>query len=352
LKEASPGPLNFDIYQYGLQNPEVLPLRAYAEAAALDRLTLSVGDPVAVLRGKRLDEVAKADLDGTLLTPSALSRVQDFDQLVMTSAGPTNTLTPGTSYEATVLLQDGRQLSVPVTVQPPRPQITLLSKGVQEEPPASPSPVHLGSPDDLPVDGHLVFFLRSRVPGNFPRKQQVEVAAVDGSFSTILSLAGPGLMLEDAKTAMGSVDPLTSFGTSAFGPIQVRAKSAEGVTGDWLPLGTLVRVPGFKELRCPRTVAKPCTLTGANLFLAASIAATPDFANSTDVPPDFTGTQLSVPHPSNGSLYLRLRDDPATVQTLSLPVTPSGTPPVQLPAAQPALQPPAQPTAEVPAHGE
>jgi hypothetical protein len=39
------------------------------------------------------------------------------------------------------------------------------------------------------------------------------------------------------------------------------------------------------------------------------------------VPPDFTGTQLSVPHPANGALYLKLRDDPSTVQTLTLPVT-------------------------------
>jgi hypothetical protein len=62
-------------------------------------------------------------------------------------------------------------------------------------------------------------------------------------------------------------------------------------------------------------------LTGTNLFLAASIGATPDFEGATDVPADFTGTQLSVPHPVNGMLYLRLRDDPPTVQTLTLPVT-------------------------------
>ena len=28
-----------------------------------------------------------------------------------------------------------------------------------------------------------------------------------------------------------------------------------------------------------------------------------------------------VPHPANGMLYLKLRDDPETVQTLTLPVT-------------------------------
>jgi len=39
------------------------------------------------------------------------------------------------------------------------------------------------------------------------------------------------------------------------------------------------------------------------------------------VPPDFTGTQLSVPHTASGVLYLKLRDDSATVHTLTLPVT-------------------------------
>ena len=183
------------------------------------------------------------------------------------------------------------------------------------------NPVHLGSPDDLPIENRLVFFLKSRVPANFPRNEKVEVAAADGSFRTVLSLADGGLMLEDAKTAVGMVDPLARFGSSAFGPVEARVMSADGVSGDWMPLGTLVRLPGFKELRCPRALAKPCTLSGSNLFLAASIGASAEFDNATDVPPEFTGTQLSVPRPAGGVLYLRLRDDPATVQTLTLPVT-------------------------------
>jgi hypothetical protein len=101
-----------------------------------------------------------------------------------------------------------------------------------------------------------------------------------------------------------------------------------------------VRLPGFKELRCARALAKPCTLSGTNLFLAASVAATPDFDNSTDVPPEFTGTQLSVTHPTGGILYLKLRDDPTTVQTLTLPITPlNATTPTAAPAALPAVPP-------------
>jgi hypothetical protein len=210
--------------------------------------------------------------------------------------------------------------------------------------------VHLGSPDDLPVERRLVFFLRSTIPAAFSRDEQVEVAATDGSFRTMLALADGSLILEDANTALGVVAPLVRFGSSAFGPLRARVLSADGVAGDWLTLGTLVRLPGFKELRCPRSVSRPCSLNGTNLFLTASIAASARFENAVDVPPDFTGTQLSVPHPVNGVLYLKLRDDPATVQTLTLPVLSSKSPEAQLPIpaqTQPATPPDVQPSSPI-----
>ncbi len=320
MKDAAPGPVTLQIFKFGLEKPDRLDLKAYAEAASLERFTLNVGDTEALLKGTRLDEVEKVGLAGITWVPSALSRVQDSDQLTMTADGSTGSLETGKRSFASVLLRDGRQLKVPVTIEPPRPQVTLLSKGTQNEASALPSPVHLGSPDDLPVDERLVFFLRSLVPAKFPRNEKVEVAAADGSFGSVLTLTDGSLMLEDAQTALGVVEPLTRFGSSAFGPLHMRVMTANGEAGDWLPLGTLVRLPGFKELRCPHAAAKPCTLTGTNLFLVASIAATPDFDSATEVPPDFTGTQLSVPHPANGVFYLRLRDDPATVQTVTLAI--------------------------------
>ena len=322
MKDASPGPVTLEIYQFGLRKPDSLQLQAYAEAASLDRLTLSSGDSTAVLVGTRLDEVERASLNGITLTPAALSRVQDFDRLALKTGDSTAGLECGKSYMAAVKLRDGRQLRVPVTVDPPRPQVTLMSKGIQDEANEPPSPVHLGSSDDLPIEGRLVFFLKSKMPANFPRSERVEVAAEDGGFHTVLSVADGSLMLEDSETALGVLDPLAKFGSSAFGPLRARAISAEGVTGDWVPLGTLVREPGFSQLRCPRAQAKPCTLNGSNLFLARSVSATPDFDNAVDVPQEFTGTQLTVPHPATGGvLYLKLRDDPETVQTLTLPVT-------------------------------
>jgi hypothetical protein len=333
LKDAAPGTVNLEIYQFGLEKPDLLPLKVYAEAAVLESLTLSAGEMEALLKGKRLDEVAKVSLDSITWTPAALSHMQDSDQLVLKAGSSTASLEPGKPYSASVQLQDGRLLRVPVTVEPPRPRVTLLSKGTQDDVSAALSPVRLGSPDDLPVERRLVFFLKSEVPENFPRDEKVEVAAVDGSFRSVLDLADGSLMLEDARTALGVVEPLARFGSSAFGPLRARVVAADGAAGDWLALGTLVRLPGFKELRCPHATAKPCTLTGTNLFLAASISATPEFGNAINVPPEFTGTQLSVPHPANGILYLKLRDDPEKVQTLALPVTPSNLP---APPAQPA----------------
>jgi hypothetical protein len=144
------------------------------------------------------------------------------------------------------------------------------------------------------------------------------------------------------------VDPMLRFGPSAFGPVRARAVSADGVPGDWMPLGTLVRLPGFKELHCPHATAKSCMLSGSNLFLVDSVSASADFSNPTEVPADFTGAQFAVPHPLNGALYLKLRDDPDTVQTLSMPMTSMSSTAATSSASvatQPAAAPPAQPAA-------
>jgi hypothetical protein len=358
LKDAAPGLVKVAVYQYGLDKPDQLKMTAYDAAASLDQLSLSVGDSEALLKGTRLDQVASAKFNGISFTPAALTHVDDFDQLIMNAAAPTGGLIAGKLYSAHVELKDGRELKTPVTVEAPRPQIALLSKGIQNDASAKPMPVQFGSnSNDLPVDGRLVFFLKSTSPPSFPRTEKVEVASADSSFHTDLDLANGSLMLEDAKTAVGTLEPLSRFGSSAFGPVRIRAVSADGTTGDWLPLGTLVRLPAFKDLRCPRALSRPCLLTGNNLFLADSIAATQDFDNSTDVPAEFTGTQLIVPHPSNGILYLKLRDDPSAVQTLTLPITSislpveaaalksqTPTPTQSAPAEPPVQTPPANPS--------
>jgi hypothetical protein len=341
MNDAAPGPVTLSIYEYGIDQPEKVSMTAYTAAASLDNLKLSAGDKQALLKGTRLDEVAKAEFSGIAFKPAALSRAGDRDQLLMESEVSTANLDPGKPYTANVELKDGRLLKAPVMVDPPRPQATLLNKGVQQDTTQTQSPVQLGSPDDLPLDGRLVFFLKSTVPGKFARDEKVELAAADGSFNTELSLADGGLMLEDASTAMAHLEPLKRFGASAFGPVRVRVVAGNGATGDWMPLGTLVRLPGFTELRCPRSVSKPCMLAGTNMFLAASISATPDFDDPVEVPPDFTGMQLAIPHPTNGVIYLKLRDDPATVQTLTMQVTPAVASDLEVPVLSKAKPAPA-----------
>jgi hypothetical protein len=353
MGDAAPGPVKIEIRQFGLAKPDTLTLNAYAEAASLDRLSLSAGDSNAVLTGTRLDEVATASLDGIVWAPATLSRVEDTDRLTMNADRTTENLEPGKHSMATVVLKDGRELKVHAMVDPPRPQITLLSKGTQDEAADTSTPVQFGSPDDLPVGRRLVFFLKSKVPSSFPRDEKIEVAATDGSFHAALALSDGSLMLEDANTALGVLEPLARFGSSAFGPLEARAVAADGATGDWLALGTLVRMPGLKELRCPRSVVKACTLAGSNLFLATAIASTAGFDQPVAVPPDFTGTELVVPHPTSGVLYLKLRDDPATVQTVTLPVLPMSTSAVsqiKVSPAQPLTTHPAEaPTQREPA---
>ena len=78
MADAAPGPVKVEITQFGLQKPDALTMNAYAEAASLDRLSLSAGDPGAVLTGTRLDEVAKADSERNhLVSRRHSSRVQD-----------------------------------------------------------------------------------------------------------------------------------------------------------------------------------------------------------------------------------------------------------------------------------
>jgi hypothetical protein len=64
-----------------------------------------------------------------------------------------------------------------------------------------------------------------------------------------------------------------------------------------------------------------CTLTGDKLFLIDAVSADPDFARSITVPDGFVEAQLGIPAPKDKTLYLKLRDDPSTVDTAVLPVT-------------------------------
>jgi hypothetical protein len=322
LKDEPAGPVAVEIKQFGLKAADEFSLSAYSEAAHLDRFTINAGDKQGVLDGTRLDEVAGFEMKGVRFVPAKLSRVQQKDELGLAIANPApaENFQPEEKVTAHVALKDGRVLDLQTTVEAPRPKVALVSKSVQPGP--APSAVRLGSQEELPLDGRLSFFVKTEVPEKFSRTEKIEVATVDGAFDVLLSVADGNLILQDASSVLAVLDPLKSFGPSAFGPLQFRPVDADNSKGDWLPLANLVRLPSLKDIRCPDSPDKQCTLNGTNLFLIDSVASDSQFTHVVSVPVGYVDNSLSVPRPNGTLLYIKLRDDAARASTAVLPVLP------------------------------
>ncbi len=325
LQNVEAGELRVGIQQVGLAKADEISVSSYSEAAHLDHFALNAGDQQGILEGNRLDEVAGMELEKVHFVPVALSRADEKDVLQMEApdAGATTSLSSDTELMARVILKDGRTLQLQTEVAPPRPKVKLISKSMQVSPDAAPAPIRLASPDDVPQNGSLSFFLKTEVPSVFPRTEKIEVAALDDSFHTILSLGDRNLTLQDSETVLATLDPLKDFGPSAFGPIRFRPVSATGVAGEWQALANLVRIPTLKEVQCPDNPDKPCVLSGSDLFLIDSVSATAHFARPVTVPLGFADSTLTVPRPLGTILYIKLRDDPSVVNPVALPVLPA-----------------------------
>jgi len=321
LEHEHSGQLDLKVAQFGLSQPDIITVSTYTEAAHLEHFKIYSGDQQGVLTGTHLEQVSCLELEGVCFAPAEDSRLSANSlDLVAEDASAAYSLQPSAALSARVTLNDGRVLQVPATVEAPRPKIALVSKNLQQA--STASPIRVGNPDELPQDGRLSFFLKADVPPNFPLSEKVEVTTEDGAFSTMLSVSAGTLMLQDAKSALAVFDPLKAFGPAAFGPLRFRAVDANGAKGDWQPLAVLVRIPSLGEIHCPDAPEKPCTLRGSNLFLLHSVSTDPKFLNSVAVPAGYVGDSLTVPRPNGTLLYLKLRDDPETVDTVTLPVLP------------------------------
>jgi hypothetical protein len=321
LNQETPAKISMQVKQYGAGKADEIELRSYSEAAHLDKFAINAGDSRARLIGARLDEVARVDVNDSHFAPAGLTRVDNKDELgLATDAANASALHSGDKVTAHVTLQDGRVLNVESVVDPPRPRVALLNKTIQPGPALT--NIQLGNQDELPQDGKLSFFLKSEIPETFSRATKVEVATADASYSALLSLDDGTLIPQDAQTVLAVFDPLKSLGPSAFGPLRFRAVD-NNAKGDWQPLATLVRLPGLKEVHCPESPDKQCTLDGTNLFLISSVASDPQFNRAVPVPGGFSESTLSVPRPDSNLLYIKLRDNPSAVNPASLPVVPS-----------------------------
>lgn len=332
LKTIDPGALHLAVQQFGESKPDTVATQTFSEPATLTALELHAGDTTADLTGTSLEQVHQLAINDLVYTPAPPSTPSNQDTASPIPAPldpnthlrltlPPNVQAPklrvGERLTAHLILKDGRSLTLPVAVEPPRPSVTLLGKSVGQ---SGTSPIHLADENDLPVDQQLTFSLKSAVP--FLHSGQLEIANADDSLRTMLSVANGNLVLQNPHTLLATLEPLKTFGTSAFGPLRLRPVSPDGTTGDWIPLVTLVRLPTFTDLRCPSDVTLPCTVTGAGLYLVDSIATDANFTTATTVPEGFIGTTLSLPRPAKTGFFLRLRDDPTAANVVTLPILP------------------------------
>jgi hypothetical protein len=322
LPPHDPGTLHLAVQQYGVHKPDTVSLTDYSEPAKLDGLTYHAGDATAQLAGSRLDQVQKLVLNNLTFTPTPANRDGGpaTEKTLLLSLPPNFNppqLHPGEHLTAQISLKDGRTLTLPVTVSPSRPSVTLLSKSINQSEATS---IHLADENDLPADQQLTFSLKSTQP--FPRAASIEIANADESLRTSLSVSSGSLILQNHNTLLATLDPLKAFGTSAFGPLRLRPVMPDGTAGDWLPLVTLVRLPTLKDLHCPSDATQPCTVSGSSLYLVDSIATDSAFTTPTTVPEGFVGNTLTLPRPAKTGFFLKLRDDPTAANSVTLPILP------------------------------
>ena len=353
LKTVQPGGYSLAIKQYGDSDRDTVPLTAYTAGIHLDAIKIHRGDKTAILTGGGLKDVVSVEIDKQIFTPGGEGNDDNTMHLQADSG-----VSPSDGTEAKAKLKDGRTMSVKMSTAAARPELKLISFKAAPTPKDGTLPVSFGAKDDILLEGKLIFVVQTN--GTFPRTQTIEVATVDGSVHTTLSLATNNLVLQDDHTAVATLEPLKAFGQSAFGKLQMRPVAEDGTPGNWTPLGVLVRAPQITAIHCTTADAPTCTVDGSNLFLVQSFDAAKDFAKPTDVPTGFAESNLAVPTPAVGAtLYLKLRDDPNSVATVTLP-TPvqkptSSTPspsqaavPSEAPAVQDKTTPPSSEAAPAP----
>lgn len=341
LQNAQPGTMSLMIDQYGSNKPHLIPIRVFSNPGRLDGFSMHAGDTQGVLSGSGLDEVASLAIGDLVFQPGALTTQGGNDQLTMNAADTQTAaaLKPDSGTTASATLKDGRTVKLKAVIDLPRPSVSLIGKSVRLSPDSPSGNIQLGDADELPQDARLTFSMRAQTPARFTPQQTIEVATADDSFSATLSMSSGGIKLENSKVALATIEPAKAFGFSAFGPLKFRAV-VSGVTGDWQPLATLVRLPVLRTLKCPVDAKLACVLSGADLFLLDSVAGTPQFDQAVRVSDGFPGASLPVPHPTDGKLYIKLRDEPGVINPVVLDVQTLPPPAAETsatPAAAPAI---------------
>jgi hypothetical protein len=334
LAHASPGSVTIRVRSFGRQGADQFTVQAFAPASRVARFEIHAGDDTGELTGAGLGAVAHLSLGAVRFAPATADTPASEDSITLSSPDQVAlaALRAGQDLTAKVALRDGRDLSLPVTIMPPRPTVTLLAESAR--PPPGPPPamsITLEGGHDVARGSVLTFSIEAQAPDTMAAREKVEIETADGAFKTTLS-PGAGLIREDSRVAVATLDTAAAFGPSTFGPLRFRLTDPRGAS-DWQDLAGLVRIPTLFALICPSAKEDPCQLTGGNLFLLQAVASGPSFDDAVTVPEGFPGDQLQVPRPRNGRLYLRLHDDPAITAVVA--VSPRRRKPVAVPPPAP-----------------
>lgn len=328
MQSMQPGGVTLLIHQYGMAAPTSLSLNAYADSGRIDKFVLYAGDTTGVLKGSRLDQVELLNFKDVQFIPATLDSNAGGDVLTLQqSSEQAATFKAGEVGKATVQLKDGRTLKLDVNVAQPRPLAQLLARSVQPGSAQSGGandqhPIRLAGDAQIAPDARLTFSIRALGAVSFNRDTAIEIATVDGAVSKQLTLAGGGFTLQNPRVAVVSMVPVEQLGLSAFGELRFRLVN-QGIVGDWQRVGMLVRRPVLNDLQCPADSAENCELNGRDLFLIDALSLDKQFRSPVVVPDGYPGNSLSVPRPSEGLLYVKLRDDPSTVTQMHVTVPPS-----------------------------
>jgi hypothetical protein len=196
--------------------------------------------------------------------------------------------------------------------------VSLIARNVQQAAAGSQLPFVLGGDSLVPSTAELTMSLRAEKGGQFTGAETVEIAAGAGAEPARLNVSS-GLTIVDDRVMIVRMKPAALLGPSAFGPLRARVVR-DGAVGDWLPIGTLVRLPDIRQLQCASRPAASCTLAGDGLFLLDSISATPDFGHPVTVEAGYPAWTIHVPRPTDGGLYIRLHDAPDVTNKLTTDV--------------------------------
>ncbi|AOR75394.1 hypothetical protein BES08_00440 [Novosphingobium resinovorum] len=322
LADAAAGDVRLEIRERGVAEAQTVTLRARVQASRLDALELHAGDAQGFLTGQRLDQVRSVMLGDVEFRPDELTREGGGDRLHLIAQGtgkvPNAAAVPD---KATVKLEDGRNLTLPVRIAAPRPQVALLQRTVYPGPAVQGTKtLDIGSGDLLPDNGEMVFSLKAAGGARFGAGSAIEIAPAQGESIARLEI-GKGLSLESPEVVVATLRA-ADLPPATFGAIRLRfvSKAADGreERGDWMPLTTVVRLPRIESVTCEGQDG-PCTVAGRNLFLIDAVAVEDGFAKPATVQPGYTGRTLQVSgRPADGALRLRLRDAPASVVKLAL----------------------------------